>query len=100
MAKVDKEQGGAGPEALTGVGMAFMEGWAEASSQVATFLARRIQSDFQLQREILQCRDPAELVRIQTAFVQKAIEDYRTEGSKLAQIGTGIADAALRRKRG
>lgn len=90
----------AGMEPLASAGLAFVEGWIEASGEIAAFLARRIQSDFDLQREILQCRDPAELVRIQTAFVEKAIEDYRAESGKLAGIGAGVTEAALRRKDG
>lgn len=85
----------AGMEPLTSVGRAFIEGWVEASGEIAAFLGRRIQSDIDLQRQILQCRDPAELVRIQTAFVEKAVEDYRAETGKLARIGHAMREAVL-----
>lgn len=84
-----------GMEPLVSAGWAFMEGWVDATGEIVTFLVRRIQSDIDLQHQILQCRDPAELVRIQTAFVEKAIEDYRAETGKLAQIGHATSEAVL-----
>lgn len=85
----------AGMEPLTSVGRAFIEGWVEASVEIAAFLGRRIQSDIDLQRQILQCRDPAELVRIQTAFVEKAVEEYRAETGRLTRIGHAMREAVL-----
>lgn len=88
----------AGPGSAAGMYMSWMEGLSELGSEAAQFIAERIAEDVKTQHEILHCKNPLEIVAIQRRFLQKALDQYLTQGGKLAEMSNEIAKAAVRRK--
>ncbi|MCZ0964492.1 phasin family protein [Paracoccus benzoatiresistens] len=50
------------------------------------FVMRRVRQDVLMMHQLLQCRDAAQIQRIQGAFVQKAINEYQEEAGRVNAI--------------
>lgn len=79
-------------ESLNWFGSAWLETWNAMGSEVSEFIADRIQEDIKTQQAMLKCKNPAELSAVQTAFVQKAIEQYTAETGKLVSLQQDFID--------
>lgn len=75
---------------LNRFGTAWMEALGEMGSEVMSFVADRIKEDVKTQQQILHCDDLAELRRIQTDFLQKAIDQYTAETGKLVEMSQHV----------
>ena len=85
-------------ESLNWFGSAWLETWSAMGSEVSEFIAERIQEDIKTQHAMLKCKNPAELSAVQTAFVQKAIEQYTEETGKLVSLQQGFLDRLSKAK--
>ena len=85
-------------ESLNWFGSAWLETWSAMGSEVSEFIAERIQEDIKTQHAMLKCKNPAELSAIQTAFVQKAIEQYTEETGKLVSLQQNFLDRVSKAK--
>lgn len=82
----------------------WLTSWGRFASESAGFVTRRWQRDLELVEKIWACKTPAELLTLQSEFLQRALCDYMREAGKLADLETdaGVAeiealDAALRK---
>ena len=85
---------GSGSDSAARLYIAWMEGLSDLGNEAVQFVAERIAEDVKTQHAILNCKSPAELVAIQRAFLQKALDQYVAEGGKLARMGTEILRSA------
>lgn len=84
---------GLGP--LGWFGTAWVDALGGIGSELVAFVANRIQEDFRTQHALLHCSDPKELRRIQTEFMQKAIDDYTAETGRIAELGVEFWQSAV-----
>ena len=73
---------------MMGMGTAWIEAVSDMSAEVAQFIAERIKEDVKTQHEILHCSNVADLQHIQAEFIQKAMDQYQAETSKLVEMST------------
>jgi len=83
-----------GFKTMTQFGGPFGQDWLEQmsgySTEVLTFMAERMKADLALQHDLLQCRDIGEFQKIQSEFLQTAIEQYTAETGKMVEFGTKL----------
>jgi Phasin protein len=79
-------------------GAAAVEAWAEVGSEWLSFVARRVQQDLQTQSAVLQCRTPAELMAVQSEFVQTAIGAYQAEAERMTALMERATRTAVAQK--
>jgi hypothetical protein len=63
-----------------------MAAWLEIMTESARFVADRFQQDLETQQAILECRKPEDLLRLQSEFYRKALEQYTSEATRMAQL--------------
>ncbi len=63
-----------------------MAAWIEIMTESARFVADRFQQDLETQQAILGCRKPEDLLRLQSEFYRKAMEQYTSEATRMAQL--------------
>lgn len=76
----------------------------DVMTESARFVADRFRQDLELQKAMLTCKSPAELMSLQAEFYQKAVEQYTSEATRMVQMMTDatqdtIEDAASGHKR-
>ena len=79
-------------------GAAAVEAWAEIAGEWLSFVARRVQQDLRTQSEVLQCRTPAELMAVQSEFVQTAIGAYQAEAERMTALMERATRGGARQK--
>ena len=85
----------AGPGAMAKVYVSMLEGMGDVGAEVMQFVTDRIAADMETQKEIMQCRTPADLMEVQQSFLKKAFDEYTAETGKLVQMGTEMMHGAL-----
>ncbi|MBE9636167.1 phasin family protein [Salipiger pacificus] len=66
---------------------ALVDTMLDIGAELQSFTADRVRADVATQHKMLHCKSPAELIHIQSAFFQKASEDYRAHWGRLAELG-------------
>ncbi|MCT4371476.1 phasin family protein [Yangia mangrovi] len=66
---------------------AIVETMLDIGAELQSFTAERVREDVATQHRMLHCKTPGELIHIQSAFFQKASEDYRAHWGRLAELG-------------
>jgi len=111
MAKPDKTETKADTDtpALTAAMMAVnpvaTKAWLDIMSESSRFFTDRLKQDLEAQKGMLACKDPSELLAIQTQFLQSAIEQYSDYTNRLFRRMSAAAqdtakDAQSGRSRG
>lgn len=96
MVKSDKTHAKADPgtaamnAAMLAATPAMAKVWLDILSDGARFLTERLQQDMETQKALLACKNPAELVRIQSAFFKTAMAQY-TDYAKRCQTKLATA---------
>lgn len=70
--------------------------WMDIMAESARFLSDRLQEDLETQKAMLRCKNPADLVQLQSAFFRKALEQYTAEAQKLFEIMRDAADKTMK----
>ncbi|EEB82490.1 phasin family protein [Roseobacter sp. GAI101] len=78
----------AGFGSMMGMGTAWVEALSDMSAEMADFVAERIKEDVKVQHELLHCKNVANLQHIRGQYLQRAIDQYQAETSKLVEMGT------------
>ena len=87
---LEAQQASLGP--LNWMGNAWIEAFGDVGSELAGFVAERIKEDVKTQHQMMHCKTPAELQKIQADFVRTAIEQYTAETGKLVQLNQAFLD--------
>ncbi|MEL7258777.1 MAG: phasin family protein [Pseudomonadota bacterium] len=90
---------------ITAANPAMAKAWMDLMSESARFVSARLREDVETQKAMLNCKNPAEVVQVQSEFFQKAFEQYTAEAMKMFEIMTSateemVKDANTGRKRG
>lgn len=69
------------------------------------FMSERLQNDLETQQALLRCQSPVDLVKVQSDFFRKAMEQYGFEAQRIFDImteatGDTVKDAKTSTKRG
>ena len=60
--------------------------WLDLVDEGARFFTQRLEQDLETQRELLACKNPAELIEVQSRFMKSAMEQYSEEAKRLLQM--------------
>jgi len=69
--------------------------WTEMMTESARFISQRLQEDMATQKAMLACKTPADLMKLQTEFYRKAMEDYSEEAQRMFRIMMGATEEAV-----
>ncbi|MDQ2090706.1 phasin family protein [Marimonas arenosa] len=72
--------------AMMAVSPVATKAWLDVLSESTRFVADRLQQDLDIQKAMLACKNPTELLQVQTEFFQKAIEQYTDEAKRLFEM--------------
>ena len=89
----------AGMQTLSFLGAAWMRQVQGFGSEVAQFVAERLQEDLKLQHQLMHSKDPRAWQEAQAEFLRTALEQYTAETGKLASISGEIIGEAFGPKR-
>lgn len=85
----------AGFRSMNRIGSTMFTGWTDFGAEFMTFLANRIQEDVKTQQRMLQCKDMQELAKIQSEFVQRALDQYAAETGRMIDLGQNMTIRAF-----
>ncbi|NOR29850.1 MAG: hypothetical protein GQ539_01995 [Sulfitobacter sp.] len=92
MVKLMKSMQESGFHAPSISGADWMETMVEMGNEMLNFTATRIKDDVDTQQKLLQAKEIGDVQKIQTAFFQKAIDDYSAEYAKLVEMGKTLLE--------
>lgn len=69
---------------------------AECQREMMSFVSMRLEKDADTTREMMGCKNPADMTVIQSRWVEQTLRDYNTEMSKLMTILTKSGDGGRR----
>lgn len=84
-----------GLDAMASFGTAWVEQMNEAGAEMLSFMADRVSQDIAFQQQVLQCKDPVALNKLQAEYIRTAMEQYRAETGKMVEISQSLIDAAM-----
>ena len=99
MAKQKQMQMTENAQALTAAWMAVSptatKAWMDMISENGRFLTERFQQDLEIQKAMLSCRTPAELMQVQSEFFAKAITQYTDHAARLKAMMSNVVEDAV-----
>jgi hypothetical protein len=75
-------------QALTKAAEAWLAAATECQREMMSFVSMRLQKDAEAAREMTACKNPADVVAIQSRWVEETLRDYNSEMGKLMTICT------------
>ncbi|MGK7652795.1 MULTISPECIES: phasin family protein [unclassified Roseovarius] len=73
--------------------------WMEIMQESMRFMNARLQEDMEVQRAMLACTTPQELMKVQTDFCRKAMADYTEETQRMMRkMGLAVEVTAEKAK--
>lgn len=67
-------------------GMAMADAWLDLCEEWTGFVTRRLRQDVRTANAMLQCKNPAEIPKVQAAFFQKAMDEYQEEAGRVNAV--------------
>ena len=86
----------AGMGRMTAMSAAWMDGIGTMNSELAQFIAARMQEDMRTQTEMMTAKSPTELQAIQLAFLQRAVEQYTAQTGKVVELTSDMLASAFK----
>ncbi|MEM9426136.1 MAG: phasin family protein [Pseudomonadota bacterium] len=72
--------------AMMAINPVFAKAWMDMMSESARFMTERLRRDMELQQNLLSCKDPAELMKVQSDFMREAMAQYADEASRYYKL--------------
>ena len=72
--------------AMLAVNPLVLKAWMDLTSESARFMAERLRRDMELPGDLIACKDPAELMQVQSEFFKSAIDQYLEEAVRYSQM--------------
>ncbi|MFY0692146.1 MAG: phasin family protein [Paracoccaceae bacterium] len=69
--------------------------WLELMNESARFVSDRFKQDLETQKALLDCKSPTDLMRVQSEFYQKAIEQYAAETTRMIEMMSKATQQSL-----
>jgi len=85
-----------GLSAMTSASPTHSKVWTDIMSQNTRFVSALLQEYLEAQKAMLACKNPSEVVQIQSMFFQIAFEQYTTEALKMFDIMTGATEETIK----
>jgi hypothetical protein len=87
-----------GPDMAVASGQAMVQGLSEYLGEMSRFFTRRLEADMTLQRQLVNCKGPADVFAAFSAFTLTAVRDYSEQADKMqktvaASMWQGIRSA-------
>ena len=83
------------PPAMAAFNPVVSAAWLDIMKESARFVADRLQQDMEARKALLECRGPADVMRVQTEFCQKAFEDYMAETMRMMEMMSKATQATI-----
>lgn len=77
-----------GGRALANAAETWFAATAECQREMIGFVSRRLERDAEVAREIMSCKNVADVAAIQTHWIEETLRDYNAEMNKLMAICT------------
>lgn len=77
---------------LSWLGSDWLENFSDLGAEMLTFMADRVREDVRTQHQLLHARDLSEVQKIQTQFLQDAVDQYAAETGKLVKMSNELAE--------
>jgi hypothetical protein len=71
---------------MMSVNPVFAKACADMMSEGARFMTERLRTDLETQKALLACRTPADLMEVQTDYVNTAMRDYAEEAARIMDM--------------
>jgi len=68
----------------------LLEGMADCSREWMGFIAGRVRTNLDTQRDLYSCRSFTDVVALQSGFVQTAVEEYSVQSTEMMKLGSEI----------
>lgn len=85
-------QNAPGLDAFTKMGEAMVDYFGQSGSEFVEFVSKRLAADVQVQKELLNCRNPSDLAGIQTDYLRTAMEQYTSETGKVVEMNSAALE--------
>jgi hypothetical protein len=76
------------------MGTAALEAYGTTLNEMTDFVTRRLQRDLSTQQALMSCRTFADVQEVQSKAMRDAMDDYRAEGERLAEIARDLMATA------
>jgi len=76
------------------MGTAALEAYGTTLKEMTDFVTRRLQRDLSTQQALMSCRTFADVQEVQSKAMRDAMDDYRAEGERLAEIARDLMATA------
>lgn len=74
---------------------ALTKAWSDLMVENVRFLSDRLEQDFETQKAMLACKTPADVMKVQSEFFQKAVEDFSAGSRRMFEILTAASTEAV-----
>jgi hypothetical protein len=81
--------------AVSQAGATWVRACLEYQREVARFASARIEGDIEHLRSVTQCRNPADLLRLQGEWTTATLSDYAHEARQLMQIASAAVHEGI-----
>lgn len=69
--------------------------WRDMMTETARFMTERLQTDLETQKALMACRTPADLIQVQTEFLNTAMRQYAEQAARVIGMAmTATTDIA------
>lgn len=66
----------------------WFNSWTRVAAEIGSFTTKRWERDAELVGRICGCKNPVDVLEVQTEFAERALKDYMQETAKLASMET------------
>lgn len=94
-----KKTNNATPPGMAEFATTFMAGnpsltrvWSNLVAENVRFLSDRLEQDFETHKAMLACKTPADFMKVQAEFLQKAFEDYSSGAQRILDVWTAASN--------
>jgi hypothetical protein len=81
---------GMGLGGMNAMGTGWMEAMSDMGREWLQFVSDRVAKDVDFQQRMLQAKSPQDVQKIQTEFMQAAVEDYTRETGKMVELSRKV----------
>lgn len=96
--KQQRDQAAADTSAMIAPMMAFgpkaFEAWQDIINESVGFMTRRLERDIETQQAMLNCKTPADLLKVQAEFIETTFAQYTEEANRMMKIMAKAGNAA------
>jgi hypothetical protein len=80
---VEDNSASAATAAMMAINPVGTKAWLDMTSEGRRFIMKRLQQDLETQEAMLKCKNPMELLEVQSEYIKTAMEQYTDEVTRL-----------------